>query len=70
MSLFQVEANMAKIRKNYDDRISQKEELRRKAEQTEMMLERADKLVSGLAGEKERWENTVKVCVCVCVWYI
>lgn len=58
--LAEVEANMATIRQNYDDRISQKEELRRNAEQTEMMLDRAGKLVSGLAGEKERWENTVQ----------
>ncbi|KAF6770468.1 hypothetical protein AHF37_11300 [Paragonimus kellicotti] len=39
--------------------MEQKEELRRKAEHTEKMLDRANKLVSGLAGEKHRWETTV-----------
>ena len=40
-------------------KMEQKEELRRKAEHTEKMLDRASKLVSGLAGEKDRWEKTV-----------
>ena len=39
--------------------MAQKEELRRKAEETELKLERAGKLVSGLAGERERWEASV-----------
>eukprot|EP00106_Octopus_bimaculoides_P014248 XP_014781690.1 PREDICTED: dynein heavy chain 2, axonemal-like [Octopus bimaculoides] len=54
-----VEANMLALRNQYDERIAQKEELRLKAERTEMMLDRAHKLVSGLAGEKVRWEETV-----------
>lgn len=40
--------------------MAQKEELRRKAEELERMLERAKQLVDGLAGEKIRWEETVK----------
>lgn len=39
--------------------MEQKEDLRKKAEHTEKMLDRANKLVSGLGGEKERWESTV-----------
>lgn len=39
--------------------MQQKEELRKSAEHTEKMLDRASKLVSGLAGEKNRWEITV-----------
>ncbi|XP_036369342.1 dynein heavy chain 2, axonemal-like [Octopus sinensis] len=57
--LAEVEANMLALRNQYDERIAQKEELRLKAERTEMMLDRAHKLVSGLAGEKVRWEETV-----------
>lgn len=39
--------------------MEQKEELRRKAEALERMLERARMLVDGLAGEKTRWTQTV-----------
>ncbi|VEL10015.1 unnamed protein product [Protopolystoma xenopodis] len=48
------------IRANTAIKMEQKEELRRKAEHTERMLDRANKLVSGLAGEKVRWEHTVE----------
>ena len=58
---YQVEAKMADLKKQYDEKLAQKEELRKKAEHLEMMLDRASKLVSGLAGERERWELTVQV---------
>lgn len=49
----------------YDEKLAQKEELRKKAELTELKLDRAGKLVSGLAGERDRWEASVKVnCTC------
>lgn len=38
-----------------------KETLRKKSEEMEIKLDRADKLVTGLAGERIRWENTVSV---------
>lgn len=38
-----------------------KENLRKKSEEMEIKLDRADKLVTGLAGERIRWENTVSV---------
>ncbi|XP_013412698.1 dynein heavy chain 2, axonemal [Lingula anatina] len=57
--LAEVEAKMAELKKQYDEKLAQKEDLRKKAEQTELMLDRAAKLVSGLAGEKVRWEKTV-----------
>uniref|UniRef100_A0A4W2CP28 AAA+ ATPase domain-containing protein n=1 Tax=Bos indicus x Bos taurus TaxID=30522 RepID=A0A4W2CP28_BOBOX len=47
--------------KQYDEKLAQKEELRKRSEEMEMKLERAGMLVSGLAGEKARWEETVKV---------
>ncbi|XP_021360073.1 dynein heavy chain 2, axonemal-like isoform X4 [Mizuhopecten yessoensis] len=58
--LAEVEAKMAELKQQYDEKLAQKEELKRKAEYTEMMLDRAAKLVSGLAGERIRWEETVK----------
>ena len=51
---------MAELKQQYDEKLAQKEDLRKKAEHTEMMLDRAFKLVSGLADERIRWEETVK----------
>ena len=59
----QVEAKMTELKKQYDEKLAQKEDLRKRAEHTEMMLDRASKLVSGLAGERARWEETVKVSI-------
>ena len=52
---------MADLKHQYDEKLQQKEELRKKSDFMEMMLDRASQLVSGLIGEKERWENTVTV---------
>lgn len=49
------------LKKQYDEKLAQKEELHKKSEEMEVKLERAGMLVSGLAGEKARWEETVKV---------
>ena len=38
---------MAELQKQYQEKLNQKEELTRKAEHTELMLDRAAKLVSG-----------------------
>lgn len=47
VNVLQVEAKMAELQKQYQDKLNQKEELKRKAEHTELMLDRAAKLVSG-----------------------
>ena len=52
---------MEELKRQYDEKSAQKEELRKKAEITELKLERAGKLVSGLAGERDRWEASVRV---------
>ncbi|XP_064639639.1 dynein axonemal heavy chain 2-like isoform X2 [Lineus longissimus] len=57
--LAEVEQKMTDLKLAYEEKLAQKEDLRKKAEQTEMMLDRAAKLVAGLAGEKVRWEETV-----------
>ena len=51
------------MKKEYDEKLAQKEELKQKAELLETKLDRAAKVVSGLAGERIRWEESVKVCV-------
>ncbi|VDM31109.1 unnamed protein product [Hydatigera taeniaeformis] len=52
-------AEMARLQQEYNDKMEQKDELRRKAEALEKMLERARMLVDGLADEKVRWTQTV-----------
>lgn len=52
--LADVEKKMAELKEEYDNKLAQKEELRRKAEHTELMLDRAGKLVSGTAHHRHR----------------
>jgi hypothetical protein len=54
---------MEDLKKQYDEKSAQKEELRKKAEMLEIKLDRAGKLVSGLAGERDRWEASVSVSI-------
>ena len=49
------------LQKQYDEKLAQKEELKNKAEMLELQLDRAAKLVAGLASERVRWEESVKV---------
>uniref|UniRef100_A0A1I8HFN9 AAA domain-containing protein n=1 Tax=Macrostomum lignano TaxID=282301 RepID=A0A1I8HFN9_9PLAT len=55
-----VEAKMKELQDQYNGKMEEKENLRRKAEHTEKMLDRANQLVDGLAGEKVRWEQSVE----------
>ncbi|CAG9129073.1 unnamed protein product [Plutella xylostella] len=50
---------IAKLQKEYDEKVAQKEELEERSRLLQMKLERAEALISGLSGEKERWELTV-----------
>lgn len=52
---------LERLKQEYEEKLAQKEELRARSEDMELKLDRADKLVSGLAGEKARWEETVQV---------
>ncbi|XP_048373762.1 dynein axonemal heavy chain 2 [Sphaerodactylus townsendi] len=58
--LREVAEKLEMLKKEYEEKLAQKEELRKKSEEMEIKLDRADKLVSGLAGEKVRWEETMK----------
>ncbi|KAA0723088.1 Dynein heavy chain 2, axonemal [Triplophysa tibetana] len=59
--LREVGDKLDELKRQYDEKLSQKEELRRKSEDMELKLDRAGKLLSGLAGERVRWEETVAV---------
>lgn len=59
-NVIQVEAKTAELKQQYEEKLAMKEDLRKKAEFNEMMLQRASQLVDGLAGERERWLITVK----------
>ena len=48
---------------SYEEKLKQKEELKAKAEFMEMMMDRARRLVDGLAGERIRWTQTVAVSI-------
>ncbi|XP_040308873.1 dynein axonemal heavy chain 2 [Herpailurus yagouaroundi] len=58
--LREVAEKLEMLEKQYEEKLAQKEELRKKSEDMETKLERAGLLVSGLASEKARWEETVK----------
>lgn len=49
------------LKKDYEDKVAQKEELGNRAKMLQLKLERAGKIVSGLGGEKDRWEASVEV---------
>ncbi|XP_043393066.1 dynein axonemal heavy chain 2 isoform X2 [Chelonia mydas] len=58
--LREVAEKLERLKQEYEEKLAQKEDLRKRSEEMEIKLDRADKLVSGLAGEKVRWEETVQ----------
>ena len=56
-----MEKKIADLKREYEEKQAQKDQLKKRAEQTELLLDRASKVVSGLAGERERWQVTIKV---------
>ena len=59
--LREVKEKLDELQRQYEEKLATKEELKKKAELTELKLDRAAKLVSGLAGERVRWEESIKV---------
>ena len=59
--LREVKEKLEELQRQYEEKLATKEDLKNKAELTELRLDRAAKLVSGLAGERVRWEESVKV---------
>ncbi|XP_077326811.1 dynein axonemal heavy chain 2 [Lithobates pipiens] len=58
--LKEVGERLEQLKMQYEEKVAQKEALRAEAELMEVKLQRAGTLVTGLAGEKSRWEETVK----------
>ncbi|KAI8923518.1 dynein heavy chain and region D6 of dynein motor-domain-containing protein [Entophlyctis helioformis] len=58
--LQEIQDKLVELKNQYDDKVSLKEKLRQDSEQTELKLSRAEKLVSGLSGERDRWENSIR----------
>lgn len=49
------------LKREHAEKLAAKEDLRKRSEDMETKLDRAGQLVTGLAGERVRWENTVAV---------
>ena len=54
-----VEERLAELEKNYNEQVAKEAELQAKIDDCNVKLERAEKIISGLAGEKQRWTDTV-----------
>ena len=54
-----VTAKIAALQLSYDTSVNKKNQLREESEMLEMKLDRADKLVKGLAGEYTRWQASI-----------
>ncbi|CAD7941177.1 unnamed protein product [Amoebophrya sp. A25] len=58
--LAEVQRTVQELKDLYENSTREKEEITQTAEDLKIKAERADKLVNGLAGEKIRWEESVK----------
>eukprot|EP00760_Papus_ankaliazontas_P005952 PhM_4_TR1281/c1_g1_i2/m.7199/K10408/DNAH; dynein heavy chain, axonemal len=58
-TLKEVEDRVAALRRTMNENIQKKRSLEEEMHLTEVRLQRAEKLISGLAGEKVRWQETV-----------
>merc|ERR1719482_1167275 len=54
-----VQDKLVVLQKNYDAAITKKNALQVDVDLTNLKLERADKLLGGLGGERVRWKETV-----------
>ncbi|CEL98551.1 unnamed protein product [Vitrella brassicaformis CCMP3155] len=55
-----IQERVQALKFQYDESMRTKDELTASAEELKVKLERAEKLVTGLAGEKDRWEESVQ----------
>ncbi|RKP17872.1 hypothetical protein ROZALSC1DRAFT_23782, partial [Rozella allomycis CSF55] len=58
--LNEIQFKVNELKLQYDEKVELKEKLKKDSEETELKLKRAEQLVSGLSGEKERWESSIK----------
>jgi dynein heavy chain len=59
-TLTEIQEKLNQLKLQYEESIDTKNRLRKEAEDTERKLDRAEKLVSGLMGERERWKISIK----------
>ena len=59
--LQEIQDKLVELKNQYDEKVGLKEKLRQESEMTELKLSRAEQLVSGLSGERDRWEKTIKL---------
>jgi len=59
--LKEINDKIESLKRDYEEKVAQKEELGNRAKMLQTKLERAGKIVSGLGGEKDRWEASVEV---------
>ncbi|KAM6908918.1 dynein axonemal heavy chain 2 [Xenentodon cancila] len=55
--LREVGGELDKLKRQHGEKLATKESLKKKSDEMEVKLDRADKLVTGLAGERVRWEE-------------
>lgn len=55
-----VTAKLNNLQAEHEQSLAEKERLRKKAQETETELNRAQQLVDGLSGERERWSKRIK----------
>ncbi|KAI9197259.1 dynein heavy chain and region D6 of dynein motor-domain-containing protein [Polychytrium aggregatum] len=58
--LQEIQDKLIELKNQYDEKVALKEKLRKDSEETEIKLNRAEQLVSGLSGERDRWEQSIK----------
>ncbi|KAJ3375748.1 Dynein heavy chain 2, axonemal [Allomyces arbusculus] len=59
--LQEIQDKLAHLQQQYDEKLALKEKLKKESDMTELKLARAEQLVSGLSGEKSRWESSIKI---------
>ena len=59
-SLREVEEKIAKLEADYDKAVKKQDELAKEVSDCKVKLERAEKLIGGLGGERVRWTETVQ----------
>lgn len=68
--LTSLQAELKALGDKYETAITEKQQLQEEAELMEKRLIAADKLISGLSSENERWDWTLCCFLCVCEWLV
>lgn len=58
-----VQERLRALTEEHEKAVAQQEALQKEVDQCQVKLERANKLIGGLGGEKERWKGSIVACV-------